>query len=163
MRSSPDTPGWGSRRSDSLARDISSLALSALVAVVCLADGGAADVRLDRAVPPAGPAAASTRLRLDGEGFEAGMHASLLGGGPFLAATYPVPEGARGLEAADGHACVTFYSHAAKLGGIQILDFADPASPSRLGSFETGDSGLDVQRAGNLAFFTFMNPYTFLG
>ena len=139
------------------------LVLSALVAASCLPAGGAAEVRLDRVTPPSGPAAGSIRLRLDGDGFEPGMRAALLGGGPFLTATYPVPEGARGLEAADGHACVTFYSHAAKLGGIQILDFDDPAAPVRLGSFETGDSGLDVQRWGNLAFFTFMNPYTFLG
>jgi len=91
------------------------------------------------------------------------MRAALLGGGPFLTSTYEVPEGAHGVEVTAGHACVTFYSHTAKLGGIQILDVTDPAAPIRLGAFETGDSGLDVQMTGNLAVFTFLNPYTFLG
>jgi hypothetical protein len=139
------------------------LAVFALAAALCLSQSGAADVHLDSVTPSHGPAAATIHATLDGEGFEAGMRAALLGGGPFLEGTYAVPEGIRGLETADGHACVTFYSHTAKLGGIQILDLDDPAAPLRLGAFETGDSGLDVQRSGDLAYFTFMNPYTFLG
>ena len=103
------------------------------------------------------------RLTISGEGFEPGQRAALIGGGPFVVGSYGLSEGAHGVEVTAGHACVTFYSHTSKLGGIQLLDFSDPAAPIRLGSFETGDSGLDVRMSGPLAIFTFLNPYTFLG
>src|SRR5207244_1655477 len=58
---------------------------------------------------------------------------------------------------------VAFYSHTAKLGGIQLLDLTDPSSPAVVGAFETGDSGVGVQVAGGFAYVPFLNPYTFIG
>src|SRR5258705_4620694 len=87
------------------------LAGPALVTVMCLAQSGAAGPRVDRVTPAHVPAAARIRVRIAGDGFEPGLRATLLGGGPFLESTYEVPEGARGVEVSAGHACVPFYSH----------------------------------------------------
>src|SRR5262245_532904 len=133
-----------------------------LAAALCLARGEGG-IGVDAVRPPHGPSAARMRLTITGQGFEPGQRAAFFGGGPFVVGSYDLSEGAHGVEATSGHACATFYSHTSKLGGIQILDFSDPAAPIRLGSFETGDSGLDVRMAGSLAIFTFLNPYTFLG
>jgi len=100
---------------------------------------------------------------IHGTAFEPGARVSLAGGGPFLAASYILPEGARSVEVTGDHACVAFYSHTSKLGGIEILDVADPSHPRRVGAFETGDSGVGVQVSGRYAYVAFLNPYTYLG
>src|SRR6266850_1187706 len=82
--------------------------------------------------PRHAPSDAPTELTLTGGGAGPGARLSLLGGGPFLLGSYIMPEGARGVEMHGDRACVDFYSHATKLGGIEILDLADPTSPVRL-------------------------------
>ena len=102
-------------------------------------------------------------ITLAGAPPEPAAKVSLLGGGPFLAGAWILPEGARSLQVRDGRVSVAFYSHSNKLGGIQTIDVRDPAHPVRVGGFETGDSGIGVEVRGNLAYVAFMNPYTFLG
>ena len=112
---------------------------------------GAGAPRIDGVDPARGATDATTDLHLTGDGFEPGSRVSLLSGGPNLTGTYPMPDGARSLEVTGSRGCIAFYNHQAKLGGIQILDFAGPAAPHAVGAFETGDSGTAVQVAGGLA------------
>jgi len=113
--------------------------------------------------PLRGRAEVSTVITLRGGAFEPGARVSLLGGGPFLKGSYILPEGARDVEVQGDRACVAYYSHASKLGGIQILDVSDPGEPVRIGGFATGDSGVAVRSREGLAYVAFLNPYTFLG
>src|SRR3989475_632242 len=113
--------------------------------------------------PSHGPSDQATGITLSGDGFAPGARVALLNGGPFLLGSYIMPEGARAVEITGGRACVAFYSHATKLGGILILDLTDPAALSPVGAFETGDSGTGVQVAGSLAYVPFLNPYTYEG
>ena len=99
--------------------------------------------------PSHGPSDQPTSITLSGDGFEPGARIALLNGGPFLLGSYIMPEGARAVEIKGDRACVAFYSHATKLGGILILDLSDPAAPVPVGGFETGDSGTGVQVAGS--------------
>ena len=71
--------------------------------------------------PSHGSAVADTTLTVTGEGFEPGARVSLLGGGPFLAGSFILPEGAHGITVSGTHAYVTFYDHVSKLGGIQTI------------------------------------------
>src|SRR5947208_232997 len=105
---------------------------------------------LESVTPAHGAADAPTSLTLRGDGLGEGARVSLLDGGPFLLGSYIMPEGARAVEMHGSHACVAFYSHATKLGGIDILDLTDPRAPARVGAFETGDSGVGVVVAGTL-------------
>src|SRR3989454_2038403 len=113
--------------------------------------------------PSHGPSDQATGITLSGDGFAPGARVALLNGGPFLLGSYIMPEGARAVEITGGRACVAFYSHATKLGGILLLDLTDPAAPASVGAFETGDSGIGVQVAGSLAYVPFLNPYTYEG
>src|SRR6267142_1871578 len=149
-------------------------ALLAAVALVRLAGPSgtaapsAASIRLNAALlagvtPTHGAPDAPTLLSISGDGLAPGSRVSLLDGGPFLLGSYIMPEGARAVEVHGDHACVAFYSHARKLGGIEILDLTDPTTPARVGAFETGDSGVGVVVAGSVAYVPFLNPYTFEG
>src|SRR2546425_2562758 len=123
----------------------------------------AAEASIVSVSPPRGAVDASTGITAAGAGFEPGARVSLQNGGPFLTGSYIMPEGARAVEVTGSYACVAFYSHAAKLGGIQILDLTNPGAPAVVGAFETGDSGVGVQVAGGLAYVPFLNPYTYIG
>src|SRR5262245_20100758 len=124
---------------------------------------GAGVPRLLSVSPTSGATGVSTQITITGDTLEPGARVSLLGGGPHIAGGYPLSEGAHGVEVHGNHACVTYYNHATKLGGIHLLDISDPVHPVRLGLFETGDSGVGVQMNDSLAYVTFLNPYTFLG
>jgi hypothetical protein len=113
--------------------------------------------------PAHGAAEAATTIAVTGAALAPGSRLALRGGGPYLAGTYTLPEGARSVEVHGDRACVAYYSHGSKLGGIQILDVSDPAHPVRVSSFETGDSGVGVGVNGAIAYIAFLNPYTFIG
>jgi hypothetical protein len=113
--------------------------------------------------PPHGAADATTTVAISEAAFDPGSRVALRGGGPYLAGAYTLPEGARSVEVHGNRACVAYYSHGSKLGGIQILDVSDPTQPVRVASFETGDSGVGVGVNGAIAYIAFLNPYTFIG
>src|SRR5438445_3422010 len=122
-----------------------------------IADGVAdTEASLVSVSPPRGPLDLATLITLAGAGFDPSARVSLVNGGPFLTGSYIMPEGARSVEAMGRYACVAFYSHGSKLGGIQILDLANPAAPAVVGAFETGDSGVGVQVSGDLAYVPFL-------
>jgi hypothetical protein len=113
--------------------------------------------------PPRGSVSSPTLLTVAGAAFEPGARVALLGGGPFLAGAYPLPEGSRSVEAGAHRVSLAFYSHTSKAGGMQILDVDDPARPVRVGGFETGDSGIGIASRDGIGYIAFLNPYTFLG
>ncbi|HYV20537.1 MAG TPA: hypothetical protein VFC25_16060 [Verrucomicrobiae bacterium] len=113
--------------------------------------------------PPRGTTSAPTVVTIRGAAFEPGTRVALLGGGPFLAGAYSLPEGSRSVQARGDRVSIGFYSHASKAGGLQLIDVSDAAHPVRAGGFETGDSGIGVATRGSLGYIAFLNPYTFLG